>query len=301
MSERTEELLENIKMYLGIIAIMLILLDGMLIAGVYSEYGAIITYNEAMNHLIFGLIIVTIVIVIAFLVLCIVLRKQQGDMYISLLDMLETVRDMLFPTLDIRNKMQLSQMLNLIGDKKETQSTVLWKAAAEGIQVWNMVKAIFLFAFGSEIVCVVINEWKDMDDQRILTTIIGSLFVIILYFWGVVCAIGIKKRPDYVLDYVICNQVSFAVLNEDFSIAQNYGNQIYKGEQYVFVNIGKGMQVVAIKDITECKINRMAGWNPRRLFLPYYILEIVTETSVIMKYGINPASFYKLREDLYQK
>ncbi len=328
MNKQTEEKVENLKMYIGITCIVMILLDVFLIAATYGKYGSVFTSNEAMNHLIVGLIIVTILLWIVFIVLRIVLRKQQGDMYISLWDMFGTIRDLLLPsgisskvpeysdaTLEDDDtdeslmddeeespsvKLQQHEMPDLLGNQEERKSSALWKAAANGIHVWNLVKAILLLSFGSVILYVVIDAWQDMDDQRILITILGGLFIIVLYFWGIVCAIGIKKRADDVLQYVFIHQVPFHELNADFSKADKYGNGVYKGEKYIFINQGKGMQVVAIKDITECKVTRMAGWNPRRLFLAYYILTIVTKKDAIMKYGINPVPFYKLRDVLQQ-
>ena len=286
MNKQLEEKLENIKMYIGITFIVLLLLDIFLMAAAYSKYGSVFSYNESMNHLIVGLIIATVVSLIVFFVLRIILRKQQGDMYITFRDIFDTIGDLLLPS-GISSKMP-----------KDMTSTVLWKAAANGIHVWNLVKAILLLSFGSAILYVVIGAWKDMDDQRILLTILGGLFIIVLYFWGVVCAIGVKKRADDVLQYVFVNQVPFKELNADFAQADKCGNGIYIGEKYIFVNQGKGMQVVAIKDITECTVLRMAGWSPRRLFLAYYILTIATEKDTIMKYGMNPAPFYKLRDEL---
>lgn len=287
MNKQLEEKLENIKMYIGITFIVLLLLDIFLMAAAYSKYGSVFSYNESMNHLIVGLIIATVVSLIVFFVLRIILRKQQGDMYITLGDMFGTIGDLLLPS-GISRKMP-----------KDMTSTALWKAA-NGIHVWNLVKAILLLSFGSAILYVVIGAWKDMDDQRILLTIIGGLFIIVLYFWGVVCAIGVKKRADDVLQYVFVHQVPFKELNADFTQADKCGNGIYKGEKYIFLDQGKGMQVAAIKDITECKVLRMAGRSPRRLFLAYYILTIATEKDTIMKYGMNPAPFYKLRDMLQE-
>lgn len=287
MNKQLEEKLENIKMYIGITFIVLLLLDIFLMAAAYSKYGSVFSYNESMNHLIVGLIIATVVSLIVFFVLRIILRKQQGDMYITLGDMFGTIGDLLLPS-GISRKMP-----------KDMTSTALWKAA-NGIHVWNLVKAILLLSFGSAIIYVVIGAWKDMDDQRILITILGGLFIVVLYFWGVVCAIGVKKRADDVLQYVFVNQVPLKELNADFAQADKCGNGIYKGEKYIFVDQEKGMQVAAIKDITECKVLRMAGRSPRRLFLAYYILTIATEKDTIMKYGINPASFYKLRDMLQE-
>lgn len=327
MNKQLEEKLENIKMYIGITFIVLLLLDIFLMAAAYSKYGSVFSYNESMNHLIVGLIIATVVSLIVFFVLRIILRKQQGDMYITLGDMFGTIGDLLLPS-GISSKipevpaitleeddideslmedeeepsveLQQNQEPDLLGNREEMKSTVLWKAAANGIHVWNLVKAILLLSFGSAILYVVIGAWKDMDDQRILLTIIGGLFIIVLYFWGVVCAIGVKKRADDVLQYVFVHQVPFKELNADFTQADKCGNGIYKGEKYIFLDQGKGMQVAAIKDITECKVLRMAGRSPRRLFLAYYILTIATEKDTIMKYGMNPAPFYKLRDMLQE-
>lgn len=58
------------------------------------------------------------------------------------------------------------------------------------------------------------------------------------------------------------------------------------------------MQVAAIEDITECNVMRMGGNSYRRLFLPYYVLIISTSSGSIMKYGIHPVPFYKLRDSL---
>lgn len=82
---------------------------------------------------------------------------------------------------------------------------------------------------------------------------------------------------------------------------ENWENQSSKG---TFLDIsrieGNIFELInaAIEDITECKVLRMAGWSPRRLFLAYYILTIATEKDTSMKYGINPAPFYKLRDTL---
>ena len=107
------------------------------------------------------------------------------------------------------------------------------------------------------------------------------------------CAFGIKKRPDDVLTYISENELSYMDVNRDFVRSKSYGRRIHKGEQYLFVSVSKSMQMVAIKDITECKVIRMGGGRA-----PYYVLQIITEKEVIMKYGIIPYYFYKLKYSL---
>ena len=53
MSEDLEEILEDIKMYAGIVFGMLLILDIILVASMYQEYGTVFGYNTAMNNVIF--------------------------------------------------------------------------------------------------------------------------------------------------------------------------------------------------------------------------------------------------------
>ena len=295
MSEDLEEILEDIKMYAGIVFGMLLILDIILVASMYQEYGTVFGYNTAMNNVILVLLIATIVLFVVFIVLGVYLRIQQGDMYISIGDIWDTVVIMLFPT-DAKSKKEICQILDSLGNRSEIKSTALWKKITKGINVYNLLKSVCLFTFGSAVLYVVIKSWIKMDDERIVMTVMGALFILILYFWCIVCAMGVKKRPDYVLDYLVDNELKFDVLNRDFSQAIKCGSKIYKGAEYIFIGIGKGMQVVAIEDVIECNIIRMAGWNPRRLFLPYYVLDVSTEGEHIIKYGMNPIAFYKLKD-----
>lgn len=297
MSNRLEKIIENIKMYIGIVLGMLLVLDVILVVYMYQENGMLFGYNTTMNRLMLVLLITTMILLMIFIILSIVLRIQQGSMYITIGDILETVVIMLFPV-DAKNKKEISQTLDMVGNREEIMSTNLWREITKGINIWNLIKSIFSFTFGSSVLYVVVQSWLDMDDQRILMTVMGALFILILYFWCIVCAFGVKKRPDYILDYLLLHNLKFDVLSQDFSKAVKYGSQIYKGAEYIFIGIGKGMQVVAIEDVTECKVLRMAGWNPRRFFLHYHILDISTESEHIMKYGINPIAFYKLRDSI---
>lgn len=297
MSEDLEEILENIKMYAGIVFGMLLILDIILVASMYQKYGVIFGHNTAMNNVIVVLLIATIVLFVVFIALGVYLKIQQGDLYISIGDIWETVVIMLFPT-DAKSKKEICQILDKLGNRSEIESTALWKEITKGINVCNLLKAIGLFSFGSAVLYVVIKSWIEMDDERILMTVMGMLFILILYFWCIACAVGVKKRPDYVLDYLVDNELKFDVLSRDFSQAIKCGSKIYKGAEYIFIVIGKGMQVVAVEDVIECNIIRMAGWNPRRLFLPYYVLYVSTEGEHIMKYGINPIAFYKLKNEI---
>lgn len=294
MDNGLEEFIENIKIYVGIVFGMLLILDTILIAYMYQENGMIFGYNATVNNIIISLLAVTAVLFILLIVFSVFLRIRQGDMYISIWDLLETMTTMLLP-IDAKSKKEIMQLLDRIGNKEEIMTTDLWRKSTKGINMWNWMKFVFLFGFGSSILYVIIKSWLDMDNQRILMTVLGGLFVIVLYFWSIVCGLGVKKRPDAILDYIISRDLEFSVLNQDFSKAMAYGSQIYKGSEYIFIGLGKGMQVVSIEDIMECKVLRMAGWNPRRLFLPYYILEVSAVDKHIMKYGINPIAFYKLK------
>lgn len=304
MSEKLEKLLENIKMYLGVITILLVYADAIVVAQMYDKYGAIILgYDTTLNYLGVAVIIATIVVAVVYIILCIILRKQQGERYTSCWELIETLVGLLFPSFEITpletyQNIQWAQSLNLVENKQEMKATLLWKKAARGIRIWNLIVSIFLFSLGSGIVYVVIDEWKSVGDQRALSTVLGAAFTIVLYFWGVVCACGIKKHPNNILRYMICNEISYMTLNEDFSQAKKYGNEIYMGEQYLFVGTGRGMEVVALKDITECNVYRMGGYSSRRLFLSYYILHVVAEGNTFIKYGIIPYPFYKLKNTL---
>lgn len=301
MSEKLEAILDNVKTYLGIILILLVVSDAIVMASMHDEYGAIISYNEIMNKFVITCIIATIVIAIVYLILCIVLRRQQGENYTSCWDIVETIWDLIFISVDaspleIRSQIQYAQTLKLVEDTKQMKNTLLWKKSAKGIQIWNLIKSVFLFTLGSGILAVVIDEWKSGGDQKALATVLGGLFLIIIYFWGIVCAFGIKKRPGDMLSFMINNKIPYATLNDDFSGARNYGSQIYMGNQYLFVGVGRGMQVVAVEDVTTCNVYRMAGSK----LLSYYILSVATDNDIIMKYGIIPFPFYKLKNSLDQ-
>lgn len=208
-----------------------------------------------------------------------------------------------------KSKKEISETLEELGSKEEIMSSSLWIKSTKGINFWSLLKTIFSFGFAGAILYVVVKEWIELDEERILMTVFGAMFFVVLMFLGIVCGSGVKKRPDDLLDYVVLHEIHFQELSRDFATAVSFGKQIYKGENYVFVINGKGMQIAAIKDITNCDVMRMGGWSVRRLFLAYYILSISTEENCIMKYGMNPVNFYKLKtaitktnegsEDLY--
>ena len=65
MSEKLEKLLENIKMYLGVITILLVYADAIVVAQMYDKYGAIILgYDTTLNYLGVAVIIATIVVAV---------------------------------------------------------------------------------------------------------------------------------------------------------------------------------------------------------------------------------------------
>lgn len=284
---------EDIKMYCMIAIVFLTILDCILIAASYSQYGAWFGINEGMDCMIIGILAVIIILAIVWCILRVILIKEQGDSYVGIFDLIDTIRDVLFPTSPMKKK-EILKVVKKLGNEEEIFLSSLWKTATKGINVLYFFASFFLFAFGSAICYVVIKEWLDMSAERVLMTVIGIPFILILYFWAFVAFVGVKKRPDSILNYIILNQLQFSILSNDFLYAVKCGNGIFIGNEYIFIQIAKGMQVAAKKDITECSVIRMAGWNPRRLFLPYYLLTVKTENDCIVKYSINPIAFHKL-------
>lgn len=288
---------EEIKMYCMIAIIFLAILDCILIAASYSQYGACFGINAGIDCIIIGIMVAIIILAVVWCILRAILIKEQGDSYVRISDLIDTIRDVLFPTSPMKKK-EILRTVKRLGDEKEIFSSALWKTATKGINVSYFFASVFLFAFGSAICYVVIKEWLDMSAQRVLITVIGVFFILILYFWAFVTFIGVKKRPDSILYYIILHELKFFILSNDFLYAVKCGNGIFIGNEYIFIQIAKGMQVVAKKDVTECSVIRMAGWNPRRLFLPYYLLTVKTENDCIVKYSINPRAFNKLKSEI---
>lgn len=285
---------EDIKMYCMIAIVFLAIGECILLAAYYSEYGVCFGANKALDYMIIGMIVAIIILLIIWCILRAILRKEQGDSYVGILDVIDTIQCLLFPERFMKKKEILRAVKNL-GDGEEIFSSILWKTAAKGINILYLCAFIFLFVFGSGIGYVVIKEWLEMSDQRVVMTVLGVIFIVVLYFWALVAFLGIKKRPDSILDYAVLHNLKVSVLNNDFLCAVKCGNGIFIGNEYIFMQIAKGMQVVAKKDITECSVIRMAGWNPERLFLPYYLLTVKTEDDCIIKYSISPIAFNKLR------
>lgn len=285
---------EDIKMYCMIAIVLLTMGEGILLAAYYSEYGVCFGANKALDIWVIGMIVAIIILLIIWFILRAILRKEQGDSYVGILDLIDTIRCLLFPESFMRKKEILRAVKNL-GDGEEIFSSILWKTATKGINILYLCAFVFLFAFGSGIGYVVIEEWLEMSNQRVLMTVLGAIFIVVLCFWALTAFLGIKKRPDSIIYYAVLHTVKFSVLNDDFLYAVKCGNGIFIGKEYIFIQIAKGMQVVAKKDITECSVNRMAGWNPERLCLPYYLLTVKTEDDCIMKYSISPIAFDKLK------
>lgn len=235
MSDKLEDFLETAKMYIGIIFAMLLCLDVILSVAMYEKYGIIFGYNNLLDITIEVLFILTTVLFLTFVVLTIILKVHQGDMYISIGDMVDTVISFLFPV-DAKSKKEISQILSRMGNKDSIISTELWKKATKGINIWNLVKSIFAYVFGISILYVVIKGWLDMDDQRLLMTVLGGLFIIVLFFWGTAWAFGVKKRPDDLLDYLILHELKFEELNRDFYRHTNTTAR-YMEEKNIFLSM----------------------------------------------------------------
>lgn len=285
---------EDIKMYCMIVIVFLAIGECILLAAYYSEYGVCFGANKALDYMVIGIIVAIIILLIIWCILRAILRKEQGDSYVGIVDLLDTIRCLLFPERFMKKKEILRAVKNL-GDGEEIFSSILWKTATKGINILYLCASLFLFVFGSGIGYVVIKEWLEMSDQRVVMTVVGAIFIVVLYFWALTVFLGIKKRPDSIIDYAVLHNVKVSVLNDDFLYAVKCGNSIFVGKEYVFIQIAKGMQVAAKKDITECSVIRMAGWNPERLFLPYYLLTVETEDDCILKYSISPIAFDKLK------
>ena len=285
---------EDIKMYCMIWAVLLAMGECMLLAAYYSEYGVCFGANKALDYIVIGIIVAIIILLIIWCILRAILRKEQGDSYVGIFDLIDTIRYLLFPERPMKKK-EILRTVKELGDGEEIFSSVLWKTATKGVNILYLCAFVFLFAFGSGIGYVVIKEWLEMSDQRVVMTVVGVIFIVILYFWALVAFYGIKRRPDSILDYAVLHDLKVSVLNNDFLYAVKCGNGIFVGNEYIFIQIAKGMQVVAKKDITECSAVRMAGWNPERLCLPYYLLTVETEDDCILKYSISPIAFDKLK------
>ena len=294
MLDKLEELLENTKIYVVIGMIVMLCVDAIMMANLYDDYGSIFGGNDALDKVIWIFLIITGILVVLTVVLSVILRIWQGELYLTVFDYLETFMYIVFPV-DARSKKEIRESLNQLGNEDEIRQSALWKSMKKGIHVLNLVKTVFLLWFASMIVYVVIEGWLDKSDDRIVMTVLGLLFAIIMYFWALVCGVGIKKRPDEVLSYCEQHELSFHTLDEDFFNAQKYGLDMYIGREFVFIDTGKGMQVAKRNEIVRCDVLRMGGWNPRRLFLSYYILDIETAETHIVKYGISPMAFYKVK------
>ncbi len=285
---------EDIKMYCMIWAVLLAMGECILLAAYYSEYGVCFGANKALDYMVIGIIVAIIILLIIWCILRAILRKEQGDSYVGIFDLIDTIRYLLFPERPMKKK-EILRTVKELGDGEEIFSSILWKTATKGVNILYLCAFVFLFAFGSGIGYVVIKEWLEMSDQRVVMTVVGVIFIVILYFWALVAFYGIKRRPDSIIDYAVLHNVKVSVLNNDFLYAVKCGNGIFVGNEYIFIQIAKGMQVVAKKDITECSVVRMAGWNPERLCLPYYLLTVETEDDCILKYSISPIAFDKLK------
>ncbi len=297
MSKKTEEILDNIQSY-GVAAfIVLILFDIIFGAVSYNEYGVLFGCNKAIDGVLFFSIGVTIVLLVVLIVISVILKRQQGDLYVDIGDFFENVFLLFFPV-GARSKKETLQLLEIRGEREQVTASALWKTAAKGLHIWNLIKAILLFAFAGAVVYTVVMSWIDLDDDRVFTTVLGSIFALVSYFWCIVCAFGVKRRPDGLLDYVMAHEIPFEILIQDFAMARNIGNEIYKSSQYLFLNLGKGMEVLALNEITKCEVIRMGGFNPRRLFLTYHLLQVSTAEQTVIKYGINPVPFFKLKEEM---
>lgn len=288
---------EDIKMYCMIGIVLLAIMECIVLSVAYTEYGACIGNDKICDCIIIGGFIVIIILLIVWCILRAVLIREQGDAYVGIIDFLDTVRVLLFPVGSM-NKKEIRDVVEKLGGEKEIFSSVLWKSVTRGVNVLYLLAFVFLFAFGSVCCWVVIEEWLDMSDKRLLMTVMGIIFIVVLYFWALVAFFGIKKRPESILDYAVLHDLRFSVLNNDFLYAVKCGNGMFIGNEYIFMQIAKGMQVVAKKDITECSVLRMAGWNPERLCLPYYMLTVKTEDDYIVKYGIIPNAFYRLKSGI---
>lgn len=164
MNERMEEFLENVQIYGGILFIISLIFDGVFAAVMFRENGALFGSNEAYNQIMkIGLIVAGVLAVIT-LIVTIILKISQGDLYVDFGDLWGTIKDSITP--------------------------VSYKSV-KGIR--RIIGALLSFLFAALILYVIIGDWMDGNGGDFIITFIGGLFTIVLGFWGIIFTLGIKK------------------------------------------------------------------------------------------------------------
>lgn len=57
-------------------------------------------------------------------------------------------------------------------------------------------------------------------------------------------------------------------------------------------------RLLGVKKRPDSVFDYVVGASVRRLFIPYYVLSVSTEDDVIMKYGVFPMAFNKLKKGI---
>ncbi len=297
MKKQTEEKLEDIHLYSGIIALFVFIFAIIWAAGMHDDYGSFFGGNEIERNVAIGVLIALGVSVLIWIVTGIILKKEQGDLFVSFVDIAEMFLYIIFPIGKI-GKNEVKKLVGHVGVPEEVYASALWKASTKGIRIFPLLASIFLFAFTGGCVWAIISAWMESSGDKWEVTVTAGLIGIICLFWCISCAMSAKNRPNDLIEYMSLHGVKFKAANEDFENAKRFGSEIYLGQQYLFIKAHGGMQIVARKDIEECQVNKMSGWSPRTLFLGYHVLVIEAKEDSIVKYGIVPIAFYQLKKSL---
>lgn len=274
--------LDHLKTYCMVVIIFIFVGELILGAGLYQEYDNNGSVSDTLFRIWILFLAVEILLIITYCFLRAYLKRKLGASYIGASHMGKTAKNMLFHDKQSFGYMESEAF------KEAVKGCALWKKMSSGVNVKYIFYFIFCFGSGS------LFLWFGFYEKGVLALVLGLLFGIICYFWAVVNFCAIRKKADALLQYVEEKGISFDALNQDFLCAMRLGSQMWLGHTYFFIYTSTGAQVMALSDIERCKVHWMGSFQ----HLPYFVLEVQGDNKSLMKYGVFPFAFYKVKKQI---
>lgn len=286
--DRKTDILDSVKTYAGLFGIACIIVGLFLILGI-KEKG--INCPLMLEQITTGILVAGGLLIILYFALRLILKNRLGKAYTGFCDVAGEFHRQTMGSADVSNQ----RMQTVKSDRQITEG-ILWKQMSNGYNTSYLLRLIVLIAleilFFYGLVLMV-------ADKKVLGIVLGVLFVLIIGYFMIAAAKGVKRKPDGIVAYMDNNQISYQELENDFKMAEKCGTDVWLGSEYVYL-YAAGVRIVKITDIMDCSIQRMSGWTLRRP-LPYYVLMLQTTDGVILKYGNSRLEFQKFEHIILER
>ncbi|MDE6434736.1 MAG: hypothetical protein K2L07_10980 [Lachnospiraceae bacterium] len=240
------------------------------------------------------LIIIALIFTIGSLVVAIVsshiLKKRQKDTYWSVSKYFQALFELLFPSMVSSNSVKLKK-INVSNKNKQTN---FWKEMCTGYYRGSIVSFIFWFVLFLSCVWMIVSAvFSSNKTDKIFDLVSFSIAAVIVFAVMIVAAMGIKKDPTPIFEYMDISKVKFNEIAKHYDSAEKIAYDIWVDRKYIYLLSNGKAYCIPMKEYEDIQIS----------FSRFRFIMVLTSTyNCVVKSAFLPMKFNKAKrkiEEIY--